>query len=441
VVFIEGDNGASGEGSPSGSINEMRDLSSGEHGIPLDYLADNLDVLGGPDTYEGFQLGWTLAMDTPFPWFKQVASHLGGVRNGMVISWPARIKQQGEVRSQYHHVIDVMPTLLDAARIAAPDTVDGFKQQPIDGTSMVYSFDNAEAPSTRTTQYYEIHGNRGIYHDGWLANTTPRNMPWNMPMQPATDTSTYEWELYNLGEDFSQSHDLAATNPEKLKELQALFDQQARKYNVYPLQDEGGMLRGMKMVLNSGALPRSSYVYWGAGVQLQVGVAPPMFQLPFSIEADVDVPAAGGAGVIMAAGSKFGGWSFYLRDGKPVGYASSSGLPLPGAQSRVAADQPLAPGKHLVKYEFSPKGKDGGDLGIYVDGAKVASGPITLRPKMMAGNGETLDTGRDTNVPVSPDYQGEGVFNGQIHKVEVTVKIPSLGQPAPAAKGAKAQPE
>ncbi len=425
VLFIQGDNGSSGEGGATGSVNEMADLSTGEHGIDVDWLAEHLDVLGGPDTYQGYQTGWSLATDTPFPWFKQIASHLGGVRNGMVVSWPQRIRQQGEVRSQYHHVIDVMPTLLEATAIEAPERVDGIEQQPVDGTSMIYSFDEANAPSTRNTQYYEVHGNRGIYHDGWLANTTPRNMPWNMPVQRATDTSSYTWELYNLREDFSQSHDLAASHPEKLKEMQAIFDREARKYNVYPIQDAGGQVRGRNMASRSGKRPRLHYVYWGAGIHLQYGVAPPIFHLPFSLEADVEVPGEGGQGVITAAGSKFGGWSFYLEEGRPVAYASVSGLPLPGAQSRVAADQALTPGRHLITFDFNATSENGGTLTIFVGGREVAKGPIAKRPKMLAGNGETFDTGRDTNVPVSPDYEREGAFNGRINKVEVNLKMPA----------------
>ena len=427
VVFIEGDNGSSSEGSPTGTVNEMADLSTGVHGIDLDWLADNLDVLGGPDTYQGYQAGWAFATNAPFPWFKQVASHLGGVRNGMVISWPERITRQGEVRSQYHHVIDVMPTILEAAGIEAPERVDGIAQQPVDGTSMVYSFDHRDAPSTRHTQYYEVHGNRGIYHDGWLANTTPRNMPWNMPVQRSTDTSTYTWELYNLREDFSQSRDLAATHPEKLHEMQAIFDREARKYHVYPIQDAGGQVRGRRMAGQSGVPPRLNYVYWGPGIHLQFGVAPPIFYLPFSLEAEVEIPVQGGEGVITAAGSRFGGWSFYLDEGRPVAYASVSGLPLAGAQSRVAADQALTPGRHLITFDFDATTDQGGTLSIVVDGMKVASGSIAKRPKMLAGNGETFDTGRDTNVPVSPDYQREGVFNGRINKVEVKLKMPAQG--------------
>lgn len=425
VVFIEGDNGSSAEGGPTGSINEIPELSTGQHLIDVDWLADHLDVLGGPDTYEGFQASWAFAMDTPFPWFKQIASHLGAVRNGLVISWPRRIEKQGELRSQYHHVIDVMPTLLEAAGVQPPEVVDGIQQQPIDGISMVYSFNDAETPSPRTTQYYEIHANRAIYHDGWLANTTPRNMPWNLPLQQPTDVTTYPWELYNLQEDFSQSKNLAAQYPEKLAEMQKLFDEQARKYNVYPLQDTGAQLRSAKRLRASGQQPRLDYVFWGKDIHLQMMSAPPITFLPFSLEAEVEVPPEGGEGVIVAAGSHFGGWSFYLDQGRPTAFASITPLPLPGAQTRVAADRALEAGLHTLRFDFGFKG-EGGDLTISVDGEKVASGTITQRPRILAGNGETFDTGRDTNVPVSPDYEKEGPFNGSINKVKVTVKMPQL---------------
>ena len=423
VIFIEGDNGSSAEGGATGSINEMADLSSGQHGIPTDWLAENLEVLGGPDTYQGPQAGWAFATDTPFPWFKQMASHLGGTRNGMVVSWPKRIGDRGEIRDQYHHVIDVMPTLLEAAGVRAPRIVDGIEQRPVHGKSMIYSFEGADAASPRDTQYYEVHGNRAIYHNGWLANTTPRNMPWNMPVQQPTDTTTYDWELYNLGEDFSQSRNIADRYPEKLEELKQLFDREARRYNVYPLQDAGGQIRGARMVRQAGTPPRSRYIYWGRDIHLQLGVAPPIFFLPFTLEAEVEVPEGGGNGVIVAAGSKFGGWSFYLDEGVPVAYASVSGLPLEGRQSRVAGNRPLSPGKHRLRFGFSPYGP-GGTLTLSVDGEEVVEGVIANRPLMLAGNGETFDTGRDTNVAVSPDYQGEGVFDGKINRVEVNVTFP-----------------
>lgn len=427
VVFIEGDNGSSGEAGPGGTLNEMADLSS-EHkqGVDVDWLAENLDILGGKDTYQGYQLGWTYATSAPFPWFKQISSHLGGVRNGLVISWPERIKEQGQVREQYHHVIDIMPTLLEAAGIPAPEMVDGVKQQRVDGTSMLYSFNDPDVASTRTTQYYEVHGNRGIYHNGWLASTTPENMPWHVAAtRDSGDVMGYDWELYDLTKDFSQSHNVADEYPEKLKEMQALFDREARENNVYPIQDSGGQARAMRMIRAPGASFRTDYVYWGKDIHIQMLSAPPIYRMPFTLEAEIEVPEGGGDGVIVAAGSYFSGWSFYLNDGKPVAYAAVSPLPLTGMQSRVAATEPLTAGSHKVTYDFTPN-RDGvsGVVTISVDGNQVAEGPIAKYPHILAGNGETFDTGSDTNVPVSREYENGGVFNGEIRRVEVKIKLP-----------------
>ena len=435
VVFIEGDNGGSGEGGATGSLNEVAKLSLGDGVAEEDpqWLAGRLDMMGGPDTYQVFPAGWAFAMNTPFPWLKQLASHLGGVRNGLVVSWPGRIEARGELRTQYHHVIDVMPTLLDAAGVPAPGTVDGIAQQRIDGTSMIYSFDAPGAPSTRRTQYYEINGNRGIYHDGWLANTTPRNMPWHIARSRAgSDTSTYDWELYDLESDFSQARNLAAAEPGRLKQMQALFDEEARRNNVYPIQDTGAQSRGMKMAQATGSF-RNSYVYWGPNIRLPLMAAPPIFFMPFSLEAELGIPEHGANGVIVAAGSHFGGWSFYLEDGKPVAYAAASHLP--GQQFRVAADKPLSSGINKVRFEFAPAGA-GGVVTIAVNGNEVARETIASYPHMMAGTSETFDVGRDANGPVSNAYRNEGVFTGDIKRVQVDMKMPSPGSPAPAAQKA-----
>lgn len=432
VVFIEGDNGASSEAGPSGTLNEVADLSGAKkEAAYTQWLANHLDILGGPDTYQSYQVGWTFAMDTPFPWFKQLASHLGGVRNGLVISWPRRIQQVGQVRSQYHHVVDVLPTLLEAAGVQAPTTVDGIKQQPIDGTSMLYTFDDPEAPSNRITQYYEVNGNRGIYHDGWLASTTPRFMPWRVsPALKSSDITTYEWELYDLRTDFSQTQNLATEHPQKLEQMRTLFDTEARKYNVYPIQDSPKLARALNMMMAPGKSYPSEYVYWGPNISLQLLSSPAIYRFPFTIEADIVVPEGGGTGVIVAAGSFFNGWSFYLHEGKPVGYAAVSPLPLPGMQSRVAADRPLSAGPHKVVYRFDKNG-EGGTLNISVDGKEVASGDISHAPHVLAGNGESFDTGRDTNVPVSRDYQNGGVFNGEIKRIDVRLKLPTMNHSLP----------
>ncbi|WP_202410412.1 arylsulfatase [Pseudomaricurvus sp. HS19] len=426
VIFIEGDNGSSGEAGTEGTLNEMAHLSTKTYHDPdVDWIYDNLDELGGPNTYQGYPLGWTYATNTPFPWFKTHASHLGGVRNGMVLSWPAKIANTGEVRPQYHHVIDVMPTILEAANIPAPKTVDGVKQQPIDGKSMIYSFNNGAAKSVRETQYYEVIGNRGIYHDGWIANTAPRNMPWNIARdRPGSDVTTYEWELYNLNKDFSQSNNVAAEFPQKLADMQKLFDAEARKHNVYPIQDTGGMARAMHMAQKAGSF-RSDYVFWGRDVSVQLMSAPPITMMPFSLEAEIVVPEGGAEGVMAAAGSRFGGWSFYLKDGKPTAFAAVS--PQPGYFTRIAADKALTPGRHTVRYDFTYNlMDDAGTLVISVDGEEVVEAQVQKRPGIIAGNGETFDTGRDSNLPVTTDYVDQGIFTGEINKVSVKIRIDLL---------------
>jgi arylsulfatase len=424
VVFVEGDNGASAEGGPAGTLDELVGVQGYDDAKTVDHwLAQHLDIMGGPRTEEDYPAGWAFALDAPFPWFKQIASHLGGVRNGLVISWPGHIKDEGHVRTQYHHVIDITPTLLEVAQVKAPQEVDGIAQQHIDGVSMAYSFDQPNAPSPHDTQYYEMLGNRGIYHDGWLANTTPRNMPWEITQfRPGSDVTTYNWELYDLNTDYGQAHDLAAKDPGRLKDMQALFDAEATRNNAFPIQDSGATYRAARMIRATGAF-RSQYVFWGKDVQLPNVSSPPIFALPFSIDARIDVPNHAN-GVIVASGSLFGGWSFYLKDGKPVAFASASNLPW--QQSRIAASKPLAAGRNDVKFDFSPAGQ-GGTLTISVNGAQFARGEIRYRPRVMAGIDETFDIGRDTGVAVSDEYQDEGIFTGGIDKVEVDVALPKSG--------------
>jgi arylsulfatase len=271
-------------------------------------------------------------------------------------------------------------------------------------------------------------GNRGIYHDGWLANTTPQNMPWNITkLRPGSDPATYGWELYNLQTDFSQAHDLAAREPQRLKEMQALFDAEARRNNVYPIHDSGLGFRAVQKARASGP-PKTHYVFWGKNISLPGNSGPPIFALPFSLEADLDIPEGGANGVIVAAGSLFGGWSFYLKNGRPVAYAAVTQLP--GQQFRVTAEKPIPLGANKLRFDFDASGK-GGVMRISVNGAEVARGDIAMRPFTLAGGGETFDVGRDRNAPVSDDYQNEGVFTGEIKKVVVDVKPPADGSPAP----------
>ncbi|MCH1551279.1 MAG: sulfatase-like hydrolase/transferase, partial [Pseudomonadales bacterium] len=319
----QGDNGGAVANGAFGSLNEILDMARATDQAQYDtkWLARNLDVLGSQKTYQALPAGWSHALNTPFPWFKRVASHLGAVRNGLVVAWPEKIQASG-IRNQYHHVTDVMPTILEAAQLTAPTKVDGVEQQPINGKSMLYSFFDADAESTRDTQYYEISGNHALYHKGWLANTKPEIMPWERANGSRLEPADYAWELYDLSTDFSQSNDVASAHPQRLKALQALFDKEARAHNVYPLQNTSGRQRAIaRGALNS---RRQQLVMWGKNVQVAERLAPSIFSHSFSLEAEIEIPKEGGEGVVFAAGSHFGGWSFYIDSGHPIVEASSS---------------------------------------------------------------------------------------------------------------------
>lgn len=419
VIFIGGDNGASADGA-EGAFNEIEQILNFPR-PSLGWMARNLDLIGGPYSYGIYPTGWAYALSTPFPYYKQIASHLGGVRNGLVLSWPAGIQKQGQVRAQYHHVIDIMPTILTVAGVTPPEKIEGVEQQRIDGVSMAYSFNAPDAPSARRTQYYEILGNRGIYHDGFLANTTPRFMPWTLgEMRPGTDVASYTWELYDLDKDFSQSNNLAAHMPAKVKEMRALFNAEAENNNVFPIQDSGGGYRMSKNLMGNTTRPKH-YEFWSGNIRLNAFErgAPPIFSGGFSIRARIDVPADGGNGVIVGAGSIFGGWSFFLRDGIPVVVSSASSVT--GDQSRTAARRPLAKGLNTVELDFQPNGR-GGDVTIKANGTVVATGYVNKRPGMIGGAGETFDVGLDSNLPVSQEITGSGLFNGTILNVSIDIE-------------------
>lgn len=414
IVFIEGDNGASAEGGMTGNVNEIGAMVN-DVKPDAQWLLSMVDQLGGPDTYGHFPAGWAWATDAPFQWTKQVASHFGGTRNGLVISWPRKIRARG-LRTQFHHVIDVMPTILEAAGIQAPGEVNGVRQQPLDGVSMLYSFDDPRAAGRRATQYFEVLGNRAIYHDGWLASTTPQRMPWSFD-GPAGVPDAYPWELYDLRHDFSQARNLAATQPGKLRELQALFEREAIRNHVLPLDDRIGHLRARDAV--GGSAKRTHFEYWSADVSVPNHAAPPTVARSFSVVVDVIVPEAGGEGVLVATGSRFGGWSFGLERGRPsLHYVVSQ---RPGDQFHIAGDTRVPAGPVRLRFDFDYDGggiRRGGLARLGVNGEPVASGRIDRTFVTSAGIGETFDIGRDTGVPVSP---ASGPFNGEVRRVEVEV--------------------
>jgi arylsulfatase A-like enzyme len=417
IIYIAGDNGTSPEGTQLGTPNQYT-AYNGILDVPVEEQLHFYDVWGSAKTYPHMAVGWSWAFDTPFKWTKQVASHFGGTRQGLAISWPARIKDAGGIRTQFHHVIDIVPTILEVTGIKAPAMVDGIKQNPIEGVSMAYTFDkkNAAMASTRKTQYFELMSNRGIYHDGWYANTTPPVGPWvlNAPMPPV---NKYHWELYNLKEDYSQASDLSAKMPGKLKEMQALFMQEATKYGVFPL-DNSSFARAIAP-RPSATAGQTVFTYSGEMPGIPTGNAPNILNRSFTITADVEVPQGGGDGMIVTEGGRWGGYGLYLLDGRPV--FTYNALTLLSARWGNDAGPPLAPGKHTIVFDFKYDGpgiaKSGTGV-LKVDGNEVHSltMPKTI-PFLLPGD-ETFDVGVDTRTGVNDqDYQVPFRFNGKIDKL------------------------
>jgi hypothetical protein len=360
-------------------------------------------------------VAWAWAFDTPFKYTKQVASHFGGTRQGLAISWPARIKDAGGIRTQFHHIIDIVPTILEATGIEAPQAVNGLKQAPIEGVSMVYTFDkaNAAAPSTRKIQYFEMVSNRGIYSDGWYANTTPPHGPWilNAPLPPIND---YKWELYNLTADYSQANDLAAKMPDKVKQMQALFLEEAAKYNVLPLNNSS-FARAIEP-RPSATAGQTVFTYSGEMPGIPSGNAPNILNRSFTITAEVEVPQ-GGDGMIVTEGGRWGGYGLYLLKGVPVFDYNMLML----LQARWAGDQPLAAGKHTIVFDFRYDGPGiakGGTGVLKVDGNEVRTLQVPKTVPFLLPADETFDVGIDTRTGVNDqDYQVPFRFNGKIDKL------------------------
>jgi arylsulfatase A-like enzyme len=428
VIFMMGDNGASAEGTLQGTTNEVATAANGVT-ESLPYLLSMIDELGGPKTYNHYPVGWAHAMDTPMQWTKQIASHFGGTRNGMVISWPERIKDKGGLRSQFCHVIDITPTIYEAARITPPTVLDGVEQKPLDGISLVYTFDDAKAPPRHNTQYFEMIGNRAIYKDGWMASTTPLRLPWvTSGYQPNPDD--FKWELYNVADDFSQANDLASKNPDKLKELQAAFDAEAKKYNVYPL-DSSFAERADPRIRPSLTRGRSEFVYFPGMTRIPEGSAPDFKNKSWTIAAEVMVPEGGANGVLATIGGRFGGWALLVQDRKPLfAYALSN---QPEHKFRVASDQPLAAGNHIVRVKFA---YEGGGIGkgalatLLVDEKQVAERRIPQTIRIRFSLDETFDVGEDTGTPVLEEYADKMPFRftGTLKRFVVVLEPQNLSE-------------
>jgi len=417
-LYVVGDNGCSAEGGPEGSYNEMMALN----GIigKADQMMDHIDDWGSPNTFPHFAIGWAHAGNTPFQWTKQIASHFGGTRNGMVVHWPNGIKAKGEIRSQFTHATDIAPTVMEAAGLPFPTSVNGTEQTPFSGVSFMFSFDDAKAADRHTTQYFEMFGNRGIYDNGWVA-CTRHSIPWLIAPNPPLKDDV--WELYNVDEDFSEANNLAAKNPEKLKELQEIFNREATKNHVFPIDDRrserfDASIAGRPDLMG----PRTSLtVYEG-----MTGISENAFintkNRKYSITADVDLKDGNSNGVIISQAGRFGGWALYMKGGKPHHEYNFFGL----EWTNIGSPKALGAGHHIIKYEFVPdaaKPGTGGKCTLYVDDQKVAEGMIPKTEPFAFSGDEGVDVGVDNETNVSRDYkERENKFTGKIRKVVIDTK-------------------
>ena len=422
VFYIVGDNGTSGEGGQHGMFNEYTYFNGVQEKV--EDMLKRIDQWGGPETYPHMAAGWAVALNAPFGWMKQVPSDFGGTRNGMIVSWPQGIKAKNGIRTQFSHVIDVAPTVLQAATLPEPKVVNGTPQVPIEGTSLVYSFDDAAAKERHTTQYFEIAGNRAIYHDGWYARTIHR-APWEpKPRRSLEDNSA--WELFNVQSDFSLANNLAATNPQKLAELQEVFLKEAAKHHVLPMDDR------VFERLDAASVGRPDLMAGRTSMTLAEGMTG-MMEAVFvnvknrskTVTAEVDVPASGGNGTILAQGGRFGGWSLYVKDGVPAYDYNFLGL----QHTSIVSSKPLPPGKATIRFDFASDGGGPGKGGtgtLYVNDEQVAQGRIEHTQAGLFSADETADVGIDLGTPVveSIGAEAKSRFSGHIPKVTVEVRAP-----------------
>lgn len=414
VFYIVGDNGSSAEGTMNGLFNELVGLNGLEE--DFDFVYSKLDEWGSPSTYPHFAVPWAVATNAPFAYSKQVASDFGGVRNGMVVHWPKGIKAKNEIRNQFTHAIDIAPTVYEACKIPAPKIVNGIEQRPIEGISFLYTFDDANAPERHTTQYFEMFGNRGIYHEGWVARTVHK-AAWDRVARNPLDKDV--WELYNVKEDFSESNDLAASNPQKLKELQELFMKEAMKYNVLPIDDRFEQRFDAAIAGRPDLMGSRTKLNLYDGMVVSEFAAINIKSRNYTITADVELPSANTNGVIIAQAGRFGGWTLYMKAGKVHHEYNWLG----NQRTNIASLKPLPAGRHIIKYEFiidAYKPGAGGKCILYVDGQKVAEGYIPKTQPYGYSTDEGWNVGADHETPVSNDYkERDNNFTGKINVVTV----------------------
>jgi arylsulfatase A-like enzyme len=420
IYYIIGDNGASAEGTINGTFNEMISLNGAAALETTEFMAARIDKFGTPEAYNHYAVGWAHAMDTPYQWTKQVASHWGGTRNGTIVHWPGGIQARGELRTQFHHVIDVAATVLEVAGLPHPTMVNSVQQMPLHGTSMVYSFDDADAAERRETQYFEMFCNRGIYHQGWTA-VTRHSTPWAFGAQlPAFDDDV--WELYGP-EDWTQAHDLAKEDPQKLAELPRLFLLEASKYNVLPLDDRRVERFNPDLAGRPQLIRGNRQLLFGGMGRLSENSVVVIKNKSHSITAQVVVPDGGAEGVMISQGGAFGGWSLYAKEGRPAYCYNLFGV----QRFKVYGEQPIPAGEHQVRAEFAYDGgglAKGGTVSLYVDGAKVGEGRVGATEPMVFSGDETTDVGSDRATPVSDDYGPKtSAFSGRVRWVQIDLDV------------------
>jgi arylsulfatase A-like enzyme len=420
VFLIIGDNGASAEGTLNGTYNEMINFNGAAALETPEFLMERLDKLGGPESYNHYAVGWAHAMDTPYQWTKQVASHWGGTRNGTIVHWPKRIKAKGELRWQFHHVIDVAPTILEAAGLPEPLSVNGIQQKPIEGVSMLYTFNDPKAPDRHETQYFEMFGNRGIYHKGWTA-VTKHKTPWILIGEKTVPFDDDNWELYDTTKDWSQANDLAKQMPEKLHELQRMWLIEATRYNVLPLDDRTAERMDPDTAGRPVLIKGNTQLLFGSMGRLSENSIINIKNKSHSVTALIEVPQTGAEGVIIAQGGNIGGWSLYVKDGK-LKYCYN----LLGIQYYYVEGQAVIPsGKHEVRMDFKYAGGGlgkGGKVSLFIDGKKDGDGTVAATAPMVFSADDGCDVGEDTGAPVSQDYGPRGnAFTGRVKGVQIAI--------------------
>ena len=436
IIYINGDNGTSSEGTLLGTPNEVAMFNGVQ--VPVeDQLKYFYDAWGSDQTYAHMAVPWAWAFDTPFSWTKQISSHFGGVRQGMAISWPARITDKGGIRNQFHHIIDIMPTILEATGIPAPDVVDGIPQKPIEGVSMVYTFDkaNANAPSTHHTQYFEMMGDHAIYHDGWIASTKVMRPPWDVAGPVSQDPASFPYELYDVTKDWTQFDNVAAKYPDKVKEMDKLFWQEAEKYQVMPL--DASVATRLVTPRPSISAGRNVFTYSGEITGTPNGDAPSILNASYNFKAEVEIPQGGGDGMIVTQGGRFGGYGFYVLKGKPVFTWNLVDL----KRVKWQGTDVLSPGKHTLEFDFKYNGLGMGTLAynnmsgigqggtgvLKVDGTAVATQTMPHTLPLILQWDENFDVGADTGTPVDDqDYQIPFTFTGKLDKLTLTIERPQL---------------